>query len=253
MLLGQAEVDGLAGMPPGPSPAAALAGLDLTAIPDDDIVDVLVARSRRLAHDQALLFEAMNEVLHRWPFAAPGEVRRGPGPGPYSADEVRAAPAFAISSRGISPSGALLAGAGSSVVFLIALPLWGALPDRIGRKPVMLTGAVLLGLLLFPLDAFNGDSPWRLFVPLAVAQVLIAAGAAGGPAVYAEIFPTRVRAAGVGVPYSIPVALFGGTAPYLQTYSAGSGTSPRSSGTRSRCSSSRSSPCCGCRRPGAGT
>ncbi len=136
-----------------------------------------------------------------------------------------AAPAYAIANRGISPTGALLAGAASSVVFLIALPLWGMLSDRVGRRPVMLTGAVLLGLLLFPLDAFIGNSPWRLFVSLAIAQILIAAGASVGPAVYAEMFPTRVRAAGVGVPYSIAVALFGGTAPYLQSYFADSGTS----------------------------
>jgi len=38
--------------------------------------------------------------------------------------------------------------------------------------------------------------------------------------VYAEIFPTRIRAIGLAVPYSIAVALFGGTAPYLQTYFA---------------------------------
>ena len=136
-----------------------------------------------------------------------------------------AAPAYAIANRGIAPTGALLAGAASSVVFLIALPLWGRLSDRVGRRPVMLTGAVLLGLLLFPLDAFIGNSPWRLFVSLAIAQILIAAGAAVGPAVYAEIFPTRVRAAGVGVPYSIAVALFGGTAPYLQSYFADTGGS----------------------------
>jgi MHS family alpha-ketoglutarate permease-like MFS transporter len=36
--------------------------------------------------------------------------------------------------------------------------------------------------------------------------------------VLAELFPTGIRAAGVGVPYSLAVALFGGTAPYLQTY-----------------------------------
>ena len=40
------------------------------------------------------------------------------------------------------------------------------------------------------------------------------------PAVYAELFPTRIRAIGVGVPYSICIALFGGTAPYLQTWMA---------------------------------
>ena len=35
--------------------------------------------------------------------------------------------------------------------------------------------------------------------------------------VYAELFPTRIRTVGVGVPYSTAVATFGGPAPYLQT------------------------------------
>ncbi len=33
----------------------------------------------------------------------------------------------------------------------------------------------------------------------------------------AEVFPARVRAAGIGFPYSLTVALFGGTAPYMGT------------------------------------
>lgn len=36
-------------------------------------------------------------------------------------------------------------------------------------------------------------------------------------AVNAEMFPARVRAAGIGFPYSLTVALFGGTAPYVGT------------------------------------
>ena len=37
------------------------------------------------------------------------------------------------------------------------------------------------------------------------------------------MFPTAIRAAGLGVPYSIAVALFGGTAPYLQAWFASIG------------------------------
>lgn len=36
-------------------------------------------------------------------------------------------------------------------------------------------------------------------------------------AVNAEVFPPRVRAAGIGFPYSLTVAMFGGTAPYVGT------------------------------------
>jgi len=53
---------------------------------------------------------------------------------------------------------------------------------------------------------------------MSTALVIISAISAIIPAVLAEFFPTGIRAAGVGVPYSIAVAAFGGTAPYLQTY-----------------------------------
>ncbi len=52
---------------------------------------------------------------------------------------------------------------------------------------------------------------------MSVMLIFIAASAAIVPAVYAELFPTSIRTVGVGVPYSICVAVFGGTAPYLQT------------------------------------
>jgi MFS transporter, MHS family, alpha-ketoglutarate permease len=51
-----------------------------------------------------------------------------------------------------------------------------------------------------------------------VAMVFIGAGVAILPAAYAEMFPTHIRAVGLAVPYSIAVAVFGGTAPYLQTW-----------------------------------
>ena len=133
------------------------------------------------------------------------------------------APAFAISARGVDPAGALWAGSAATVVFMLALPVWGALSDRFGRRPVLLAPAALLALLLFPLDSMIGNSAWSLFLAMSVALVLIAAGAAIVPALYAELFPTGVRAAGVGVPYSVAVALFGGTAPYLQALFAEQG------------------------------
>jgi MHS family alpha-ketoglutarate permease-like MFS transporter len=58
---------------------------------------------------------------------------------------------------------------------------------------------------------------------MTIALIFLGGFTAIGPAVFAEIFPTRIRAVGVAVPYSIAVALFGGTAPYLQTYLASLG------------------------------
>ncbi|WP_138444145.1 MFS transporter [Sinomonas susongensis] len=127
------------------------------------------------------------------------------------------APTYAATTLKIDPGQALWAGVAANLVFLVALPLWGKLSDRIGRKPVLLVSAIGAAVLNFPMQALLRDSAWQLFVSMSVMLVFIAASASIVPAVYAELFPTSIRTVGVGVPYSICVALFGGTAPYLQT------------------------------------
>jgi MHS family alpha-ketoglutarate permease-like MFS transporter len=134
------------------------------------------------------------------------------------------APAYAINVLKVPAAGALWAGVAAQVVFLVVLPLWGIASDRIGRKPVLLTCIVGVAALSSPLNAMLTTSPWSLFFAMSIALVFLGGFTAVGPAVFAEIFPTRIRAVGLAVPYSIAVALFGGTAPYLQTYFAGAGS-----------------------------
>lgn len=129
-----------------------------------------------------------------------------------------AAPARAIASLGIDASSALWVGVLANLVFIALLPAWGALSDRIGRKPVLLIGALGIAAVSFPLNAYLQDSALQLAVAMIVALIFIAAACAIVPAVFAEMFPTSIRTIGVGVPYSIAVAAFGGTAPYLQEW-----------------------------------
>lgn len=133
------------------------------------------------------------------------------------------APAYAISVHGVPASSAMWAGAAANLVFLVMLPIWGAISDRIGRRPVMISSGVLLIVLLFPLDWIIQGQAWQLFVAMAIALSLMAATASVGPAVFAEMFPTSIRAVGFGLPASLAVAIFGGTAPYLQTLFADKG------------------------------
>lgn len=128
------------------------------------------------------------------------------------------APQFAIRIKHVEPEAALWAGVGAQVVFLIVLPLWGRLSDRIGRKPVMFIAIGALVVLLFPLNAMLNTSGWSLFIAMSIAPFFMVGLSSIRPAVYAEIFPTRIGAVRLGVPYSIAVALFGGTAPYLLTF-----------------------------------
>ncbi|MFD1656626.1 MFS transporter, partial [Pseudonocardia alaniniphila] len=130
---------------------------------------------------------------------------------------VAAAP-FAIQQRGTNPAGALWAATAALVLFILVLPLWGALSDRIGRRPVLIISWVLLAALTFPLAALIQGQAWQLLAAMGVALVLVAGTVSIIPALFAEMFPTGIRAVGFGVPYSLAVALFGGTAPYLQAF-----------------------------------
>lgn len=128
------------------------------------------------------------------------------------------APSYAATSLGMDRGAALWAGVVGNVVFIAALPFWGKLSDRIGRKKVLLAGAIGPAVMHFPMTWLLKDQPWELAVSMSVMLIFIAASASIVPAVYAELFPTSIRTVGVGVPYSICVAVFGGTAPYLQTW-----------------------------------
>ncbi|WP_338023746.1 MFS transporter [Amycolatopsis vastitatis] len=131
---------------------------------------------------------------------------------------VIAAPAYAITNRHLGSTAALLAGVLSNLVLIAVLPCWGALSDRIGRRPVLLISNLGTAATLFPLQTLDLGNAVQLGVAMSLAMVFIGAGVSVLPAAYAEMFPTRIRTAGLAVPYSVAVAAFGGTAPYLQTW-----------------------------------
>jgi MHS family alpha-ketoglutarate permease-like MFS transporter len=104
--------------------------------------------------------------------------------------------------------------AGSLIFALILQPLYGALSDRIGRKPLLVwfgvTGTVGTIPLLYSLQSTK--SAVVAFLLIAAAWLIVAGYTSINAVVKAELFPTRVRATGVGVPYAVTVSIFGGTA-----------------------------------------
>ncbi|HEX4811499.1 MAG TPA: MFS transporter [Nonomuraea sp.] len=101
--------------------------------------------------------------------------------------------------------------------FMCLQPVAGALSDRIGRRPLLVTfglgsmaGTVPLMTALGGVDGFGGALVLAL-----TAMVIITGYTSINAAVKAELFPTSVRALGVALPHSIANALFGGTAEYV--------------------------------------
>ncbi|WP_330234776.1 MFS transporter [Streptomyces sp. NBC_00566] len=96
----------------------------------------------------------------------------------------------------------------------------GLLSDRIGRRPVMLTGGGLVVVLAVPLlDILQSGSTSTLLKGLAVllAGAVVGLMAGPGPALLAEMFPTRVRCTGLGLAYALSNAVFSGCAGLIIT------------------------------------
>ncbi|MBR0781757.1 MFS transporter [Bradyrhizobium iriomotense] len=104
--------------------------------------------------------------------------------------------------------------AGSLVFAMVLQPIYGAISDRIGRKWLLIGFGVSGTLFTIPLlttlqathDAFSA------FLLIAAAWMIVSGYTAINAVVKAELFPTSVRATGVGVPYALTVSIFGGTA-----------------------------------------
>ncbi|MFD5419297.1 MFS transporter [Streptomyces sp. NPDC127069] len=126
-------------------------------------------------------------------------------------------PTYAELETGIAKRDALLAGTLSLAFFALLQPVGGLLSDRFGRKPCLLFFGLGFALLVVPLLRALDGSFGSLLLVQGAGMVLLTGFTSVSAAVNAEVFPARVRAAGIGFPYSLTVALFGGTAPYIGT------------------------------------
>jgi MHS family alpha-ketoglutarate permease-like MFS transporter len=111
------------------------------------------------------------------------------------------------------------------IVYMCLQPVFGTLSDRIGRRNNMILftalGALAAAPLLFALGQVS--SPVTAFLLVLAALMIASFYTSISGVVKAELFPTEVRALGVGLTYAVANAIFGGTAEYVALWLKSSG------------------------------
>ncbi|MGV9334189.1 MFS transporter [Nocardia sp. NPDC003726] len=121
---------------------------------------------------------------------------------------------FMINTSGISKSTVAWINFIALLVFVVLQPLAGALSDRVGRRKLLIFFGVAGTLLTVPIMTVlaHTTDPVAAWGLMMAALVIITGYTSINAIVKAELFPTRIRALGVGLPYALTVAIFGGTA-----------------------------------------
>jgi len=124
---------------------------------------------------------------------------------------------FLVNSAGLDGHSASLLNASTLFCYMLMQPLVGALSDRVGRRPVLIAFGVLGTLLTVPIlsQLQSVQTTTQAFWLILAALAIVSGYTAINAVVKAELFPVEVRALGVGLPYALTVAIFGGTAEYV--------------------------------------
>jgi MHS family alpha-ketoglutarate permease-like MFS transporter len=102
-------------------------------------------------------------------------------------------------------------------IYAAIQPLFGLWSDRIGRRPILIAFGVLGTVCTVPImtTIAHGQNLWTIFLLMMAALIIVSGYTSINAIVKAELFPAEIRALGVGFPYAVTVALFGGTAEYF--------------------------------------
>ncbi|MES2871698.1 MAG: MFS transporter [Pseudomonadota bacterium] len=124
---------------------------------------------------------------------------------------------YLVNTVGMSISDSTTISAATLFLFMCIQPIVGALSDKIGRRPILIAFGVLGTLFTVPIltTLHTVTTWWGAFFLIMAALIIVSGYTSINAVVKAELFPTEIRALGVGLPYALTVSIFGGTAEYI--------------------------------------
>lgn len=102
----------------------------------------------------------------------------------------------------------------ASICYFATAPLWGMISDKVGRKKVLLTACIGVGILIYPSLLLI---VWISCIVMSLLMLLISAATATFVVAINELFPTSLRFSGVATGYNVSNALLGGTVPLVSS------------------------------------
>ncbi|MGE2716693.1 MFS transporter [Mycolicibacterium litorale] len=126
---------------------------------------------------------------------------------------------YATTVAGIGRAQALLGVCVAAVVAVVMYPVFGAVSDTVGRKPVFLAGVLAMGVSVLPVFALiNTGEPWLFLVALVLVFGLAMAPAAGVTgSLFSLAFDADVRYSGVSLGYTLSAVVGSAFAPTIAT------------------------------------
>lgn len=124
---------------------------------------------------------------------------------------------YLINSVGMTEKVSTMITAATLFVFMLLQPIVGYISDKIGRRPLLISFGVLGSICTLPIlsTLHHVSNPMNAFFLIMIALTIVSGYTAINAIVKAELFPTEIRALGVGLPYALTVSMFGGTAEYI--------------------------------------
>ncbi|MGB3356453.1 MAG: MFS transporter [Mycobacterium sp.] len=118
----------------------------------------------------------------------------------------------------LSREASLAANAVAMALYAVLLPIGGMIGDRVGRKPMLITGAAALAVLSIPCFMLVTSGSLGLAILGQLLFVIPMCVYGGGCyTFFVEIFTTETRFTSAAISYNVAYAAFGGTAPFIGT------------------------------------